>query len=1411
MELHCKCLLIPIVWALNCLLFPASSYGNEQFNHLTVNDGLAHTDANCITQDSVGMIWVGTYSGLQSYDGYTFRTFDYYQEEQNVYESHNRVLATACSGDRLWIGSESGLTCFDLTMRRYIPYYIIAEEKTGAVSPKGMIRSVCFNGKEKTLLVYGEDGISVLRENGDTLYLCGWKDEKEFQRCRYLSDYQTYGGEIWTLSGNELIALGLDEGKMRIKQTLKLNFLRNADETVHTFYLSDKGLYICTSNGFYHTKLTGEKQVRYLGYGQLGISRSLVSVQKMLVDSEGCVWCAYDEGLLEIRNPFSDAPISARHLQNNSRENASVRKITDIMIDKYDNLWVASSSWGVFFRNLADHYFTTLSNEKFLREGFSRNEIVNVCEQRGGILWMIVEYGSLFRFDTQTGKLSFILSRDRGNVQFQTLCLSEDERKLYIGSNRGISVYDIPTGKISPLSAGGNPLNYSIADLKQDKYGRLWAGTWGGGALCLSHIDTAPVLEFKLDIRTDSRILSNLVSFVYLRGNDVFLGTNNGLNRISLDEYGKIHSISSYQAVEESDASLSTNFLASMDCENDSVYWIGTIGGGLNRMVIRSGRKNDYKASRYTVRNGLASNDCEIVMVDRNSDVWIGANNIERLDPKTGKIYSYGQSSGLSNNSFKINVSCKGHDGTFYMGGLYGLTAFVPENLTGKKEMDCDLVFTDLSVGNRPIVAGTEYEGNRIMDKAVDCCGQVTLNYRQNNFSVSFAALGYSIADQVLYRYRLRGQSDTWNILPRNVNQVYFSDLPYGKYKLEIQYSVDNGAEWHAPGKTLNIAMLAPWWLSGWAKTAYVLLAAVILAAMFRHYEKEQKLKKENEIQKILLEQDEEKYQAKMRFFMNASHELKTPLTLVMLAGEKLEAEGKGGEACSSILRNTRKMLGMISELVDIRKTDLGIVHLELSRVNLSEMLYQLYREVLPWAERKGISVTYNAEKEDVVLDADKDKMGKLIVNLLTNAIKYTNNGGRIDITFRRGKLADVTPCYRTVHTEGETDTCQPACILTVKDTGIGISPESIRLIYERFFQVNGNSHAHLGSGIGLAVVKNIVLQHKGVIIVSSERMVGSEFVVVLPIHNDCAGEAEEQDFDTNTFIKESYNELPALSATRDLSEEKERKENPDRPTLLIVEDNAELRHILEEHFSAEYNVHTADDGRKGLKKCLSLYPDIIISDVMMPEMDGIEMCRRIRNDLSVASIPIILLTAKGNVENQIEGYESGADLYIAKPFSMKLLDVNLRHLLAWKERRLKGIADELHAVGNEDAVAVSQANLPESPANVSGSTQALQERLKKIINENLGEPDLSPDFLAAELGMSRTKLYREVKKIDGMSLGDYVRNARLTKAADLLLHSSMNVQEIMTDVGFVNNSHFSKIFKLKFALSPTEYREKNR
>lgn len=1381
----------------------APVYANDIFKSLTVNDGLAHTDANCIAQDSTGLIWIGTNSGLQNFDGYQLQTIDYYPSGQKVYESHNRINAVECSKNRLWIGSDSGLTCLDLSTHLYIPYSIVANDHS-VLQERILSLSIDNTCNRLWIRTLTRLCIAQIEESTNTLHILDWENDYDRDISWNNSKPLVCRGHVWMLSGDYLVQLGVENGRVKIIGHYNLHTITGSHVT--DLFVTDEYLYLRSWEGCYRVAFMGDSpninDVAYVDFCKTDAVIPQNTSGVFIVDRDGTLWCTYFGGIFKVVRPFTGNAVVHVYLGNNKNVNFSQSRIPSLFIDTYNNLWVPTMNRGLYYCSLLPFPFHYIPRQKLLDLGFSNNEISAIMAQEGVALWVILDGGSLLRYDIGKEKIErILLPVTRGAADgLQTLAMSSDQQRLYIGLAQGVIVYEIKTGKsywlIGKESKIIPDLLISVPKIAEDSKGRLWVCSWGKGIYCIKdpHTSHASVL-FQLNTRTKQAISSGSISDMYVDENAILLCTTNGLNKIWMDDKGDIKRVSTYRADKNSAHSMSSDYLACIDRQNDSIYWVGTIGGGLNRITIHSEADNDYSATVYTKSDGLTSNDCEIVFLDHEQNVWIGGNGITCLTPETKKISVYELADGLQSNSFKIGVGYKSSDGTIYMGGIGGLNYFHPWDFTDNP-YPVSLNFCNLYVNNRIVIPQASYDGAVILSSILDKTDHIDLTYKQNNFTISFSALGYNLSNRTMYRYRMVGYDSKWQIVPYSTNRAFYSNLPYGNYRFELQTSTDRGFSWISPGKTLEFSVFPPWWWTGWAKLFYVVIFILVVTLIGYQYNKEQRLKRENHIQELQRINDEEKYQSKMRFFMNVSHELKTPLTLIMLAAERM-AELNLSKECMAILSNSRKMLLLITELVDIRKADLGINQLELSYQNMSELVAQLFLEMSPWAEKKNIIINSQLAEEDIKMDFDRDKIGKLVINLISNAIKYTPKGGKIELFLKHGTMNDILPLYSVMHQEGEIPSDQSVCILTVRDTGVGISPESIRYIYERFFQVKDTNLTHLGSGIGLAIVKNIVLLHKGCVIVSSERFVGTEFIVALPIINESVTSertsVENFALDTKEFLDSQYVEYvpfddtgdnPALVQSSDIG----------LPTLLLVEDNKELQRALSEQLSSFYNIQIADNGKRGLEMCGTLYPDIIISDVMMPEMDGIEMCKRIRDNLSIAYIPIILLTAKGDVDNQIEGYESGADLYIPKPFSIKLLEVNIKRLLSQKARWLK----------QEEKPSIEKKDMPEDGNRVFTS------RLKQLIEENMGNPDFSIDFLCNELGLGRTKLYSKMKEVSDQPLADYIRNMRLEKAVFLLEHSELNINEVMYEVGFVNSSHFSKTFKLKYGISPSEYKKQS-
>ena len=587
-------------------------HANEIFKHLNIDNGLAHTDANCLAQDSTGLVWIGTFAGLQSYDGHTLETFDYYPQGHKVYESHNRIRAIVCNRNRMWLGTESGLTCFDLNTHRYIPYFIEDEKLSARL--RTIITDLFIAPDGCHLWIKTPQEIIAVQAHNDTLSPVKWDSEADRIFCKSINNVQFQGKMIWASSGWHIMQLSMRDGRIALLNSYESGKLFGKSDWIRSIFLHDNHLYARSGEGCRRFSIANGKAdwstSSYINFHRIYPRIPTVTEGKLIVSREGNLWCGYSAGIFEVQQPFSSRPVIREYLRNAQKDNLSTQKIEDLQIDKYNNLWVATNSWGVFYRPLSKSFFTNISTADFQKMGFSQSEIVSVTGQQDGTKWMIVEYGSLFRYQPQTGELTFIpLQKNNPEaVYYQVVEMSRDQRHLYIGTNQGILIYDTRTQKLEKLKAVSGEdawkVNTSIAHMAEDEAGNLWIGSWGDGALRISNPLTAPFISMQLNTRTDPSLLSNLVSHVLIKEKKIFFCTTNGLNRLRLTDDGKIKSLSAYQADASLPASMSTNYLASIDCNNDSVCWVGTIGGGLNKIVLHSERNNDYTATTYTVQDG---------------------------------------------------------------------------------------------------------------------------------------------------------------------------------------------------------------------------------------------------------------------------------------------------------------------------------------------------------------------------------------------------------------------------------------------------------------------------------------------------------------------------------------------------------------------------------------------------------------------------------------------------------------------------------------------------------------------------------------------------------------------------------------------------------------------------------------
>lgn len=1399
-----------------------------RFRTLTMERGLLHTDVTCVTQDVNGLIWIGTNGGLQSFDGYNLQTYDYYKQTDRIRYLHDRITSLASDSCSLWIGTESGLLRFNYNQGNYDDFELSADLQ---VLSSTLVDKV-YATEEGVLWVVTSDSMYVVKVDRKRNLLSSYgKESKVLSAKRNVHTIVKNGDYTWLCTPDILLQIKLAHGRMKIVNSYKCREISRRNEASSSLYIRDNFLYLRVSSGCARFPLNTDGSLnlsRYDFYDFHSLNTHIPqnTSGKLIVDRNNTLWCASNIGLLQISTNSGKVYADIHARQSAYTTSISSNFISTLFIDSFHNLWIGTWGKGLNYVSLSMPLFGTVydnpSNEYSIKGTF----VKAIERSSDGTLWLLTQKQGLNKYRTDEGLLMFTDFSQflgKGNV-FKALKFNKNERILYVGLINGLVAYGVKSNSMSYVIFNNEKAlvkaAVDITRMEYDANGFLWVGTWRNGIYCFKEDNGA--LTFVKHIGLQDGLKSTCVPYLFFdkEKNEMMACTRKGLSRFILQGTDSdIKKVVSYGVDLKNSHSLSNNFLACIDKQNDSIYWVGTLGGGLNRLVIQGDTDNAYTATSYMTQDGMMSNDAEIVMVDKNENVWIGGYGIMKLDTHTGILSRFDHLDGLQGNFFKYGAGYKGKDGMMYMGGIDGLSYFYPNHVqTGNEKFQ--LYLSNLYIHGKRIRVGEKINGVTVLPEILDKLEKLTLHHDQNDFSIEFSALGYRLSNRIMYRYKLGGYDAEWREVPVTENKVLYSNLDYSIYDFELQYSTDNGQTWNPVSKKLQIEVLPPWWLSSWAKITYLIFTFSLVLFIFYLYVQELNMKHKISLHDMEKQKDEENHQLKLQFFMNISHEFKTPLTLILSSVERMEDEfsrtvgqvpQKIQESFNSVSRNANRLLTMITELVDFRKSDLNIADLNQQEDRIDKYVLQIVQEFSPWALRKKIEFTTSVQ-ENVLMKFDLEKFSMVLTNLLSNAMKYTSNGGRVEVSLATGTDVALSPKYENSFQVGDTIWGEEVCILKISDTGVGISAETINKIYDRFFQIRDNSSVHLGSGIGLAIAKNMVLLHGGNIIVSSERMKGTEFIVTLPMRLKEEVQDKNNTFDVHDYLQSVHVEYnyDVESERTSVDEDKEAAGDPDKQILLLVEDNVELLSMLKEHFQLRYHVITAENGEEGLRKCTEFYPDLIISDVMMPLMDGIEMCKAIRNNLSIAYTPIILLTAKSTVENQIEGYESGADLYLPKPFSMKILELNVTRLLVQKLRMMqaKHTQEMPVDVNSEEQTEGQEPAEPEVTRKSIKSEKDKEfiESLNGFLEENISNPDLSVDMLCKHFGLGRTRLYAMVKEISGQSLGDFIRDIRLNKAAYLLKHTDMNITEIIYETGFGSNSHFSKVFKNKFGVTPSDF-----
>jgi signal transduction histidine kinase/DNA-binding response OmpR family regulator/ligand-binding sensor domain-containing protein len=1040
--------------------------------------------------------------------------------------------------------------------------------------------------------------------------------------------------------------------------------------------------------------------------------------------------------------------------------------ISSVTTDRSGTLWLGNWYQGIYKLDPHAKKFSAFSIRKNKTDILEGKRILAVYEDKAGEIWIGGELGGLYRYNRKTGKTSFYEIKD-GNFEswlenYIWDIFQDSKGNFWIGTQAGLCSFNPKTGSFKHIQ---QPLDINLglgttAKIHEDASGKLWLVTRNG---LLVHFkpDTYETEFYPLNYpvnysqESPNRSYPDLIEdprgflwigWVFDQGKGGVLKFDLGKKELSFIKQLEKFNISSL-------------------CIDDGILWCATNGQGLIRYDTKANTK-----SFIGIADGLLSNTIQGLEQDTSGNLWLSIpSGLTRYNPKKGTFSHYYKEDGFFTNEFTYSAHSKSRNGEMIFGSLHGVVTFHPDSIKNSKYVPL-LVLTDLKIHNESVGVG----GNSPLRKHISVSDEVVLAHHQNDITITFASMDFNHPERIKYSFYLENFEKDWR-KPGLERTAYYTNLDPGEYVFKVKGTNSDGI-WNEAGSSVKIIILPPWWATWWAYTAYIVLIIATLYLLRRYELHRQQLKNELALEHEQTEKLQEIDRMKSRFFANISHEFRTPLTLILGPSERIlkkTSENDTKKQAGSIKQNASRLLGLINQLLDLSKLEAGELKLRASVGNIVSFIKGVTLSFESIAERKDITLIVNTTNEEIEMYFDKDKMVKILSNLLSNAFKYTAEGGEIVVSINETYTNSVT--------------------IRVKDTGIGIPKEEIPKLFDRFYQVDSSqTREHEGTGIGLAHTKELVELHHGTFSVDSKINEWTEFTIELSLGRDHLIDDEiaepSEMMEEETIIDEEKN----LFTTTRVQTEVSNNFVDDKTQILVVEDNEDVRKYIVDSLSEEHQIAEAENGVEGKRIAEELNPDLIISDIMMPKMDGNELTRLLKNNESTSHIPIILLTAKSEQESKIEGLETGADDYLTKPFDTRELLVRIKNLIEQRKKLQEKFRREI-TVNPKDIT-------------VTSIDEQLLQRAINAVENNISDPDFDTTKMAREVGVSRMLLHTKIKALTGQSTGEFIRTLRLKRAAQLLQQGSGNVTQVAYDVGFQNLSYFAKTFRKQFGKSPSHY-----
>ena len=1365
------------------LIFSIDKSAEYNFTRIDINQGLSHNQVHCIFKDSKGFVWIGTNSGLNRFDGYTFKVFRHIPYDSTSL-SDNRIqnIFEDPSG-RLWVSTMSSYIVYDPVTEKFSHDNELFHKNIEI--PADSISRIRQDNSGNIWFICDQLGLFLYNINSDSMiHLTHNPDDTASIHNGPISSIGTDSkGNYWILSFYGVLEK-LDKKTYKViyrNRVLQERFPMWRD--LHLFTDRDNDFWIYSGSSDEGIILFDTESGRYKHFHQNSAQYRLNNniVNCITQDNNGLIWVGTDHGGINLIDKNDFIVRILQHNPDNSRS-LSQNSITALYKDNDDIVWVGTFKKGLCYYHENLYKFKLYQHQPNDPNSLPHNDINCFQEDEKGNLWIGTNGDGLIYFDRRNGTFKSFRNdpSDPHTLSNDVIVnmLYDSEKILWLGTYYGgLNRYDGKSFRSyrHNITNPNSLSNDRVWEIFEDSQKNLWIGTLGGG-LDIFDRGTKTFRHYR-NGEPNSIHSDFILHLTEDRQGNIWIGTANGVD--CFDPKKQIFKHYSYDATD--DNSISHNVVIAILVDSRGLIWLAT-QEGLN--IFEPGTDQFY---RYYVDEGLPDNNILALLEDDVSNIWAsttsGITNI-RVGLKKGEngysleFTNYNESDGLQGKEFNEGVAFKTSHGELIFGGPDGFNIFNPSDLIFNTKPP-DVLITSLQIFNKTIGIGQKFNGRVVLEKSIAQTSEISLKNFEDVISIEFAALNFIHPEKNRYEYMLEGFNRDWMQAPSYDRKATYTNLDPGEYMFRVRASNNDGI-WNTQGTSLKIIVRPPLWKTKAAIFSYfVLLLTALIVLRYLILFKE----------RIRVRYDQERKEArrrheldllKIKFFTNVSHEFRTPLSLIIAPLEKLLKKPDNETLRSQLklmYRNSRRLLNLVNQLLDFRRMEVQKIDLKPAYGDIVIFINEIFQTFTDLAERKHISFTYKTSHEEFFTWFDHDKLEKIVFNLLSNAFKFTPEGKSIEINML------IEPAKKNLQQPEESESAYDRVILEVIDTGLGIPSKNIDRIFDSFFQSDmpGNLISQ-GSGIGLSLTKEFVQLHNGTITVQSEPGKGSCFTVILPLYKRSLGSSS------------GLADLPEKILIPDVEEESAIKQvaGKKRALVLLVEDSDDFRFYLKDNLKEKYTIIEAGDGKEGILKAVGNMPDLIVSDVMMPGVDGFELCRQLRTNPNTSHIPIILLTARMSEQKKLEGFETGADDYITKPFSFEMLESRMNNLIEQRERIRSTFQQHFKIEPGE--------------IGITSLDEKLIGKALKLVEENMANPEFSVEKLSRELGMSRVHLYKKLTSLTGKTPIEFIRIMKLKRAAQLLGKSQLTVSEIAYEVGFNDPRYFSKYFKTEFGVLPSQY-----